>query len=172
MLCILMHRGRKTSTHYFPCSGGHCVISRKSTPARYTELLFFASGGIYESRRAFWCVRAAKHNHTIFKLRWAQCGFKKKRVGTCYAELVLHPVGCACQVVQSGASGVQNVDALCFMLRWARCGFHKKCVGARCAELVFFASGGIWGHVVHSSASEVRNIITLFFMLEWAWCYF
>jgi hypothetical protein len=37
-----------------------------------------------------------------------------------YVELVfLHPVGFVGHVVHSGASSMQNVNALFFMLRWA-----------------------------------------------------
>jgi hypothetical protein len=56
-------------------------------------------------------------------LRWARCGFHKKHIGTHYAELVfLRPLGSAVDVVHSGASGVQTVDALFFMLRRDRYG--------------------------------------------------
>jgi hypothetical protein len=50
----------------------------------------------------------------------------KKRIVTHYAELVfLHPVRLAGYVVNSGAFGPQNVDAIFFILGWVRCGSIK-----------------------------------------------
>jgi hypothetical protein len=48
---------------------------------------------------------------------WDRYRFHRKRDGTRYAELVcLHPVGSVGHVVRSGASRVQNIDALFFLL--------------------------------------------------------
>jgi hypothetical protein len=72
-------------------------------------------------------------------------------------------------VVHSGASGVQNVDALFFIPGWARRGSHKKCAGTRYAQLVFLHPMGSMIHVVRYGVSRTRNIDALFFMLGWAW---
>jgi hypothetical protein len=69
--------------------------------------------------------------------------------------------------VHSGASDVQNVDALFFMLGWDRYGFHKMCVGTRYAELVFLHLVGYLGHILHSDPFGAQNVDALFFMLGW-----
>jgi hypothetical protein len=46
-------------------------------------------------------------------LGWARCGFHERHVVTRYAELVfLHPMGSVGHIVNSGAYGPQNIDAL------------------------------------------------------------
>jgi hypothetical protein len=77
----------------------------------------------------------------------------------------LLPVGSAGHIVYSGASEVQNIDALFFMLEGDRCGFHKKHAGVHYAELVFLHPEGFAGQEVHSGRSMVRNANALFFML-------
>jgi hypothetical protein len=68
-----------------------------------------------------------------------RCSFYKKRIGTCYAELVfLPPMGYAGHIVHSGLSGAYNVDALFFMLGWPQCCFRKKRTRTRYIKLVFF----------------------------------
>jgi hypothetical protein len=92
----------------------------------------------------------------FFMLRWACCGFYKKRARTRYTELVfLHPVGYASHVVHSGASGARNVDALFFMLKWDRYGFDKTGTGTHYTELVFLHSLDSVGHIVQSIASSL-----------------
>jgi hypothetical protein len=89
---------------------------------------------------------------------------------TPYVKLVfLHPVGSAGHVVQCGASGARNIDALFFLLRWDRYGFHKKHVTTCYTKLVFFHSVGYAGHVVHSGAYGARNVDALLCKLGWDW---
>jgi hypothetical protein len=100
-------------------------------------------------------------------LGWDQIGFHKKHAETPYDELVfLHPVGFAGHIVDSRASGVQNVDALFLNLKWDRYNFHKNQVGTRYAEHVFLHPVGSACHVMHFSASEVQNVNAQVFMLR------
>jgi hypothetical protein len=53
----------------------------------------------------------------FFMFWWDRYGFPKKRVGTCYVELVfLHTVGSRGHVVHSRASEARNVDPIFFIL--------------------------------------------------------
>jgi hypothetical protein len=71
------------------------------------------------------------------------------------------PNNCFCilgncgQVVHSGASRAQNIDAIFYMVRWDLYGFQKRCIGTRYAELVFLHPVGYVGHVFHFGASVV-----------------
>jgi hypothetical protein len=58
-------------------------------------------------------------------------------------------------IVRSGASRVQNANALFFIPGWARRGSHKKHIGTRYAVLEFLLSVGCTGHVVRTGASRV-----------------
>jgi hypothetical protein len=65
---------------------------------------------------------------------------------------VLHPVGSAGHVVNSGAPAARNINALFFMLVWDRYRFHKKHTWTHHAVLVFLHLVESAGHVVHSGA--------------------
>jgi hypothetical protein len=87
-------------------------------------------------------------------LGWDQFGFNRKCTRSCCTELLfLHPVGSAGRAVHSGASRVQNIDALFLMLGLDRYGFNKKRVRTRYAELVFSHTVVSAFHVVRSGAS-------------------
>jgi hypothetical protein len=60
--------------------------------------------------------------------------------------------------MRSGASVMQNIDAIFFMLRWARFGFDKNRTGTRYVELVCFASSGTYGSVVRFGTLGVQNV--------------
>jgi hypothetical protein len=108
----------------------------------------------------------------FFLLEWDRDIFHKKRTGTHYAKIVfLHPVGFVGHVVDVGASGLRDVNAL-FSCSGALGVFPKKCAGAQYTKLLFLHLVGYAGHVVHSGASRPRNVDALFFMLGWACCGF
>jgi hypothetical protein len=92
-------------------------------------------------------------------LGWDWYGFDKKNVMTHYVELVFfHPLRYAGHVVQSGASGVRNIDALFFMLWWDRYRFRKKRIGTCYVDLVFLHLVGSAGRVMHSSVKLRCNM--------------
>jgi hypothetical protein len=101
-------------------------------------------------------------------LVWDLYGFDRKHVGASYAKLVfLHPVGSVGHVVHSGASGVQNVNALFLMLGWDQYRFHKKCAGTRYAELMFLHPVESVGHVVHYGGVPGAKHLRTIFKLRW-----
>jgi hypothetical protein len=88
-------------------------------------------------------------------LGWDWCGFHKKHVGTRCAEVVFfNPMGSASDVVHSGVSLAQNIDAQFFMLGWDRYGFDKRRTVTRYAKLLFLYLVASAGHVVHYGASR------------------
>jgi hypothetical protein len=106
--CNPMRPGRKTSTHYFSCSGGACtdstkseledvtpnlcfcirwdlwvtycisVLSIKITKGHIMPKLYFPSSGICGSRSAFRCVRDPQHGCTIFHARVVPVWIRQK----------------------------------------------------------------------------------------------
>jgi hypothetical protein len=85
----------------------------------------------------------------LFVVRWARCGYHKKRVGTCYTELVfLHLVRSVGHVVCSGRSEVRNINTLFFMLVWTQSRTHKKCMETCYSEQMFLHLVRSVGHVV------------------------
>jgi hypothetical protein len=117
---------------------GPVLILQKAWWHTLHRTCIFASVGSVGHVVHFRASRVRNVDVVFFVLRWAWCGFHKKRAGTRYVELVfLHPLGSTSHVVHSHASEAQNLDTLFFMLGWDRCGFHKKRVGTRYAELVF-----------------------------------
>jgi hypothetical protein len=128
-------------------------IPQKSASGNVAGNLCFPSGGICRSSSAFWCVRGMKYRSTILHARVGPVRIPQKSIRTHYGDLVfLHPVGSACHVVHSCASGMQNIGTL-FLCWGDRYGFDKKHIRTRYIKLVFLHSVGSTGHVVHSGAS-------------------
>jgi hypothetical protein len=63
-VCHVVHfgaSGHESLTHYFSSSSGTETDLTKSTQGHVmSNMSFFASGGIYVSRSAFWCIRILK----------------------------------------------------------------------------------------------------------------
>jgi hypothetical protein len=98
--------GPERSIYFSHALGGPQRIPQKSCRDTLHRTYAFASIGIYESCSAFWSIRGAKHQHSIFMLRWDQFRSHKKRTRIRYAELVfLHPVGSLGHVVCSVVPG-------------------------------------------------------------------
>jgi hypothetical protein len=112
MLCIPVHPGRETSTHYFSCSGGSNTDSAKKTHRdTLRRTCVFASGGICESLSAFGWIWGMKHRCTIFHTRVSPVQIPEKSVsGHVTPNLCFHPVGYVGYVLHFGGSGAGNVD--------------------------------------------------------------
>jgi hypothetical protein len=150
--------GCETSTHYFSCSGGLGAISIRSALGHVMLILCFlhpvGSAGhiVYSSASKVRNVDAA-----FFMLRWVQCGYHEKLVGTHNVELVfLHLVGFMGHVAQSAASGVRNDDTLFFYPRCKMSMHYFSCsrgpgavamksASGQITPNLCFAFGGIYG---------------------------
>jgi hypothetical protein len=69
--------GGHPSSFASPTSGFH----KKCVGTRYAKLVFFASGGICESRSAFRCIWDVKCRHTIFHALVGLVRFPQKAPG-------------------------------------------------------------------------------------------
>jgi hypothetical protein len=153
--------GHEASTHLFFMLGwARCRFHKKRVRTRYIELVFFAFGGICESRSASSYARSVKCRHTTVMIDWAYADPTKNRPGNHYIEQVfLHSVGSAGHVVGSDTSRVQSNESLIFH-DWS--GTHKKRIGTHYTKLVLLHLLEYVGHIVHSRMSGARNINALF----------
>jgi hypothetical protein len=79
--------------HYFSCSGGTGVDSRKSLLGQVMLNLFFASGVICGLRNAFWSVQAVRRQCSPCHARVGPIRIPQKVCETRLTKLVfLHPV--------------------------------------------------------------------------------
>jgi hypothetical protein len=82
-------------------------------------------------------------------IRWAWCGFHKKRAGRRYG-VFLHLMGSTGHVVHSGTSVTRNINTLFVMLGWDRYEFDKKHNRTHYTELMFLHLVGFACHIVNS----------------------
>jgi hypothetical protein len=137
-LCIALRPTRNTSMHYFSFSfgtgsdftksvTGHVTLNlhfciwygfqKKHDGTCYTELAFFASGGIYRSRRALRCVRGAKPRRTIFHARVVPIRIPQKARRDTLRRTCVFASDRICRSRSALWNvRVQNIDALFFML--------------------------------------------------------
>jgi hypothetical protein len=125
----MMRSSHETSTDYFSCSSGTGMDSTKTAMGHITLNLCFASGGIYGSRSAFWCVRGVKYRRTIFHARVGPVWIQQKACRDALCQTCVSAYGgiYVGHVVHSSASVVRNITALFGTLGWDRTyRFHKK----------------------------------------------
>jgi hypothetical protein len=105
----VLHSGaswpRNVDALFFMLGWGRYRFHKKRRDTLH-QTCVFASGLIYGSRSALYCVWGANRRCTNFHARGASCGLHKKHVGTHYVKpVLLHKLGSVGQVVHSRASG-------------------------------------------------------------------
>jgi hypothetical protein len=114
-----MLRGHETRLSIFHALVGLVRFPYKAHQDKLRQTRVFASCGICGSRSAFRCIWGGKRRFTIFHARTGLVGIPQKvHWDMLRRTCVLQPVGRAGHVVQYGASGAGNIDALFFMLVW------------------------------------------------------
>jgi hypothetical protein len=135
-ICILWPPTTDALFFMLACTQNNFHKKRAST--RYTELVFFASRGIYGSRSAFRYVEGVNRPCTIFHAHVGPVWFPQKVCQDVLCQTCVFASGVICESHSAfWCIWAWNADALFFMLGWDWYGFNKKCAETCYAKHVF-----------------------------------